>query len=289
MDMNESIKQLLTEDIFDSPQAKEVVSLPLNELRANPYQPRKQFNEEALQELAQSIKENGVFQPIIVRPSAIKGYEIIAGERRFRASQRAGQQTVPALIYPCDDETMMQIAVVENLQREDLTPLEEAASYRQLMEELHLTQQELAQRLGKSRPYIANYLRLLSLPEKLKEMVQRNDLSVGHARALLSLPKKEEQLYWAKRVVSEKLTVRELETIINDIHQQESLIHEKKIQEKQKQTELKFYRESERQLQDYFDTKVMIKPKGTKGTIEIEYQSLDELNHLLAQMGVNLD
>lgn len=143
---------------------EEVINLSLSELRPNPYQPRKTFDEESLQELAKSIETSGVFQPIIVRKSSVKGYEIIAGERRFRASKLANQETIPAIVRDFDEEAMMQIAVLENLQREDLNPLEEAEAYEMLMKNLKLTQIEVAERLGKSRPYIANYLRLLSLP-----------------------------------------------------------------------------------------------------------------------------
>ena len=143
----------------------QVVEIPLSDLRPNPYQPRKSFDETSLQELANSIEQSGVFQPIIVRKSAVKGYELIAGERRFRASKLAGKETIPAIIREFDEEAMMQIAVLENLQREDLNPLEEAEAYEMLMKNLKLTQADVANRLGKSRPYIANYLRLLTLPK----------------------------------------------------------------------------------------------------------------------------
>ena len=288
-DLNQKFASLFAHDLSGEMNKKEVVELPLDELRANPYQPRKHFDQVALKELAQSIKENGVFQPIIVRPSQIKGYEIIAGERRFRASQLAQQSKIPAIIYHCDDQTMMQWAVVENLQREDLTPLEEAESYRQLMTELHLTQQELAKKLGKSRPYIANYLRLLTLPPTIKEQLKDGELSVGHARALLSLEKDQDKEAWAKRVIQEKLTVRELERIIGEIHLHEEQKQERQAQAAKKEQERRFYNESERQLQDYLDTKVKIVQRGKAGKIEIDYQNLDELNRLLELLHVNLD
>ncbi len=172
----------------------QVVEIPLSDLRPNPYQPRKSFDETSLQELANSIEQSGVFQPIIVRKSAVKGYELIAGERRFRASKLAGKETIPAIIREFDEEAMMQIAVLENLQREDLNPLEEAEAYEMLMKNLKLTQADVANRLGKSRPYIANYLRLLTLPKLVKEMVQDERLSMGQARTLLGLKKKRSNL-----------------------------------------------------------------------------------------------
>ena len=166
---------------------EQVTEILLNELRPNPYQPRKTFDETSLQELANSILHSGVFQPIIVRKSAVKGYEIIAGERRFRASKLAGKEKIPAIIREFDEESMMQVAVLENLQREDLNPLEEAEAYEMLMKNLKLTQAEVAERLGKSRPYIANYLRLLTLPDAVKAMVQKQSMSMGQARTLLGL------------------------------------------------------------------------------------------------------
>ena len=164
---------------------EQVTEILLNELRPNPYQPRKTFDETSLQELANSILHSGVFQPIIVRKSAVKGYEIIAGERRFRASKLAGKEKIPAIIREFDEESMMQVAVLENLQREDLNPLEEAEAYEMLMKSWKLTQAEVAERLGESRPYIANYLRLLTLPDAVKAMVQKQSMSMGQARTLL--------------------------------------------------------------------------------------------------------
>lgn len=168
-------------------QKEEVIEVPLNELRPNPYQPRKTFDETSLQELANSIQQSGVFQPIIIRKSTVKGYEIIAGERRFRASKLANKEKIPAIVRDFDEEAMMQVAVLENLQREDLNPMEEAEAYDMLMKNLKLTQIEVSTRLGKSRPYIANYLRLLTLPEQVKNMVQRETLSMGQALSLIHI------------------------------------------------------------------------------------------------------
>ena len=188
----------------------EVVELPLSELRPNPYQPRKIFDEEALNELAISIKEHGVFQPIIVKKS-IKGYEIIAGERRYRASKIAGFETIPAIIRDFTDDEMMQISLLENLQRENLTAIEEAKAYKSIIEALGLTQDEFAKKIGKSRSYITNMLGLLKLPASVQDMVLYNKISMAHARVLSKLedPKQIEAL--AEKVVSEGISVHSLE------------------------------------------------------------------------------
>lgn len=244
-------------------QKEEVIEISLNELRPNPYQPRKTFDETSLQELANSIQQSGVFQPIIVRKSAVKGYEIIAGERRFRASKLAEKATIPAIVREFDEEAMMQVAVLENLQREDLNPLEEAEAYDMLMKNLQLTQVEVAERLGKSRPYIANYLRLLMLPVPVKEMVQNEILSMGQARTLLGLKDKELILTVAKKVIAENLTVRQLEQVVNDLNENQGKKSAKK--DKQAVPEKPYYiRESEDRLMDKFGTTVAIQEKEGK-------------------------
>ncbi|MGX7152324.1 ParB/RepB/Spo0J family partition protein [Enterococcus sulfureus] len=263
----------------------EVVALPLNELRPNPYQPRKTFDETSLQELAHSIEQSGVFQPIIVRRSAIKGYEIIAGERRFRASKLAKKETVPAIVREFDEEAMMQVAVLENLQREDLNPLEEAEAYDMLMKNLKLTQAEVAVRLGKSRPYIANYLRLLTLPKLVKEMVQDERLSMGQARTLLGLKKKDQMLKLANRCIKENLTVRQLEQIVATMNE---ATNTKKIPNMIKEKPY-YLRESEDRLMDKFGTSVQIKEKAGKGKIEIEYLSQSDLTRILDLLEIQFD
>ena len=256
---------------------EEVLDLPLNELRPNPYQPRKTFDEQSLKELANSIERSGVFQPIIVRRSQIKGYEIIAGERRFRASKLAGKTNIPAIIRNFDEEMMMQIAVLENLQREDLNPLEEAEAYDMLMKNLKLTQAQVAERLGKSRPYIANYLRLLSLPKLVKEMVQEERLSMGQARTLLGLKDKSNLLKLANRCVKENLTVRQLEKLVSEMNEAKE---KKKIPRLMKEKPY-YLRESEERLMDKFGTSVAIQEKNGKGKIEIEYLSQNDLTRIL--------
>ncbi|EOT39184.1 ParB/RepB/Spo0J family partition protein [Enterococcus columbae] len=264
---------------------EEVLELGLNELRPNPYQPRKTFDEHSLKELANSIERSGVFQPIIVRRSQVKGYEIIAGERRFRASKLAGKTTIPAIIREFDEEMMMQIAVLENLQREDLNPLEEAEAYDMLMKNLDLTQAEVAERLGKSRPYIANYLRLLSLPKLVKEMVQDERLSMGQARTLLGLKDKSNILKLANRCVKENLTVRQIEKLVSELNEAKE---QKKLPRLMKEKPY-YLRESEERLMDKFGTSVAIQEKNGKGKIEIEYLSQSDLTRILDILDIHFD
>ena len=266
-------------------QKDEVIQVPLNELRPNPYQPRKTFDEISLQELANSIGQSGVFQPIIIRRSAVKGYEIIAGERRFRASKLAKKETIPAIIRAFDEEAMMQVAVLENLQREDLNPLEEAEAYDMLMKNLKLTQAEVAERLGKSRPYIANYLRLLALPKLVKEMVQDERLSMGQARTLLGLKKKDQMLKLANRCVKENLTVRQLEQLVSVMNDAKD---KKKVPRMIKEKPY-YLRESEDRLMDKFGTNVEIREKEGKGKIEIEYLSQSDLTRILDLLEIHFD
>lgn len=260
-----------------------VVDLKLTEIRPNPYQPRQNFDDSALNDLAQSIRATGVFQPIIVRKS-VNGYEIIAGERRFRASKIAEKATIPAIVRDFDERAMMEVAVLENLQRENLTPIEEAQAYDMLIKKLNLTQAEVSQRLGKSRPYIANYLRLLSLPDEVKKMLTNGKLSMGQARTLLSLKNKSRLIPMAKRVVDEGLTVRQLEKLIA---QANAGVKRPTVQDKPKSP---YLRASENRLVDRFGTRVNIaqSQKGT-GHIEIDFENTEDLNRLLALLDVNID
>ncbi|MGK0552678.1 ParB/RepB/Spo0J family partition protein [Enterococcus faecalis] len=267
---------------------EQVIEIPLNELRPNPYQPRKTFDEASLQELANSIQQSGVFQPIIVRKSAVKGYEIIAGERRFRASKLAARETIPAIVREFDEEAMMQIAVLENLQREDLNPLEEAEAYDMLMKKLKLTQVEVAERLGKSRPYIANYLRLLALPKQVKTMVQNETMSMGQARTLLGLKDKEKILPLANRCVKDNLTVRQLEQLVAELNETQGKNGTKKTR-KPIQEKPYYIRESEDRLMDKFGTTVAIQEKEGKGKIEIEYLSASDLARILDLLDIHFD
>lgn len=269
-------------------QKEQIVEIKLSELRPNPYQPRKTFDEEGLKELASSIEQSGVFQPIIVRKSDVKGYEIIAGERRFRASKIAKKDTIPAIIREFDEAAMMQIAVLENLQREDLNALEEAEAYEMLMTNLDLTQSELAEKLGKSRPYIANYLRLLSLPDAVKELLQDEKISMGTARTLLGLKDERQILPIAKKVIEEHLTVRQLEKLVNDLNSDDGKPKTKTVITR-KVVKPYYISESEERLMDKFGTSVNIQEKGGKGKIEIEYLSRDDLTRILDILEISFD
>lgn len=260
---------------LDVKEEEAVKEITINQLRPNPYQPRKHFQEEAIQELKESILEYGIIQPIIVRKS-IKGYEIVAGERRFRAAKEANLETVPAVIRGLTDQQMMELALLENLQREDLTPMEEASAYQMLMDELKLTQDQLAKRLGKSRPHIANHIRLLSLPEDIQQMISNGTLSMGHGRTLLGLKDKTKISTVVKQIEKEGLNVRQLEQLIQRINQNVS--RETKEDKKEKNI---FFQEQESLLRDHFGTSVKIRKSSKKGKIEIDFFSEEDLQRIL--------
>lgn len=261
-----------------------VQSIPVSEIRPNPYQPRKTFDPTALRELRDSIKLHGILQPVILRRSEAKGYELVVGERRFRAAKEAGLEAIPAVVRTLDDREMMELAVLENLQREDLSVLEEAESYDLLMKNLDMTQAKLADRLGKSRPYIANMVRLLSLPAEVQVMLRDGSLSMGHARALLGLKDKKNIKPVAKKAVAEGLTVRQLEKLVGDLNNNVS----RETPKKQEKTPV-FIKESESQLRDKFGTAVSIKRRDNKGKIEIEFLSEDDLGRILEILDVQFD
>lgn len=273
--------EALFEDEPQIEETEEVQELNLSEIRPNPYQPRKRFDDKSLKELSDSIKENGVFQPIIVRKS-VNGYEIIAGERRYRASKLAKKKIIPAIVRKFDESQMMEVAVLENLQREDLTPLEEAQAYEMLQKNLSLTQEEISKRMGKSRPYIANYLRLLTLPSKTKRLLQHGELSMGQARTLLALKDKDKIDGLAKKVAQEGIPVRKVEALVNKMNA-------KKPQNKAIKKSA-FIRASENQLSNKFGASVNIsETKKGKGHLSIDFTSAEELNRILDMLGVDLD
>ncbi|MDX1805574.1 MAG: ParB/RepB/Spo0J family partition protein [Paenisporosarcina sp.] len=255
-------------------QMETVEKVSVNQIKVNPFQPRKIFDETALAELSESIKEHGVLQPIILRKKG-KLFEIVVGERRFRASKAAGLREIPAVIRGFSDQQMMEIAILENLQREDLTPIEEAEAYQNLMENLSLTQEQLAFRLGKSRPHIANHIRLLSLPEVVREKISSNKISMGHGRALLGLKQKKLIPSISDKVIKESLNVRQLEALVQRMNENVS-------RETSKTTSKDiFIVEKESQLREYFGTTVSIKKTKNKGKIEIEFFSEDDLERIL--------
>lgn len=258
--------------IYEDAKGEEVVEVPLAELRPNPYQPRQVFDEEALNELASSIKEHGVFQPIIVKKS-IKGYEIIAGERRVRASKKAGLKTIPALIRQLTDDQMAEVALLENLQRENLNILEEAKAYKQLIEKLAITQDELAKKVSKSRSHITNILGLLRLPNEVQDLISQDKLTMGHARALSKINDSEEIIKLANKIVDNNLSVRDIERASED----KPKVHE--IKRKPKSNE---YRYVEDLLRDKLDTKVKIKEKK----LVISFTNNADLNRILEILNV---
>ena len=258
-------------------QEDEVIKeIKLKELRPNPYQPRKVFSEEAIEELKQSILLHGILQPIIARKS-IKGYEIVVGERRYRAAVEAGLKTVPVIVRELTEQQMMELAILENLQREDLNPIEEAFAYQMLLERLNLTQDELAKRLGKSRPHITNHVRLLSLPEEIKNHISEGKISMGHGRALLSLKNKENLNAVVEKVMKEKMNVRQLEQYIHQLN--ENVPRETKTKEQQKKDI--FIKQRETSLRERLGTTVTIKQTKKKGKIEIEFFSKEDLDRIL--------
>lgn len=234
-----------------------VQNIAIKEIKPNPYQPRKIFDAKAINELRDSIKIHGVLQPIILR-NTDKGYEIVVGERRYRAAKEAKLKEIPAVVRDLTEEEMMELSVIENLQREDLSPLEEAESYQFLMKKLSLTQAKLAERVGKSRPYIANFVRLLTLPEEVQVMLRDGSLSAGHGRVLLGLKLKKNIIPTAKKAVAQGLTVRQLEDVVNNLNENVS-------RETIKPARVPiFIRESESQLRDKFGTAVSIKRRDKK-------------------------
>ncbi|KAA1039506.1 ParB/RepB/Spo0J family partition protein [Macrococcus equipercicus] len=261
--------------LFQDNQGDEVVEqLRLHTIRPNPYQPRQEFEEAALHELAESIKIHGVLQPIVVRKS-VKGYDIVVGERRYRASKLAGKQDIPAIVKSMTDKQMMELAIIENLQREDLNPLEEARSYQLMMEHLNLTQSEAADRLGKSRPYIANMLRLLNLPADIKQLINDKKISGGHGRTLLGLKDTETMQTAAAKVITEAMSVRQLELYVKSLSDQP-------VKDKKEATKPKFLVKHEQSLKERLGTKVEISKSRKKGKIAIEFTSEEEFNRLIS-------
>ena len=272
-----SFEQIEESIVDEAKKNKEVVDLPLSELRPNPYQPRKIFDDEALNELASSIKEHGVFQPIIVKKT-IKGYDIVAGERRFRASKKAGLTTIPAIVKDFTDDEMMNIALLENLQREDLSAIEEANAYKAMLDNYQITQEELANKVGKSRSHITNMLGLLKLPKNVQDLVMYNKISMGHARVLSKLEDHGLIEDLANKVINEDLSVRELESLSNNSEFKRST----PINRVKKDNE---YKDVERMLKEKLGTKVKI----NSNKISISFANVQDLNRILEIMNFSMD
>ncbi|MDO4394439.1 MAG: ParB/RepB/Spo0J family partition protein [Mycoplasmatota bacterium] len=264
-------------NIMDSVDKDDIIQIKLSDIRSNPYQPRKTFDKDALQELADSIKNYGVFQPVIVKKS-IKGYDLVAGERRVRASKLAGMETIPAIVKDFSDDMMREIALLENLQRENLTAIELAWAYKGIIDSLHITQDELAVKLGKSRSGVTNVLGLLRLPAKVQDMILEGKISMGHARELSKLEDREKILELADKIVKENLSVRDIENMSKDDILKKKNPIKRSVNNNQ-------YDYVEKELREYFGTKVKIANKK----IEINFENSNDLDRILEIMNVKIN
>lgn len=284
--LGRGLEQLFSSEVLDFDQFEsnimeetditDIKELPVEEIRPNPYQPRKSFDEEALKELADSIKNYGVFQPIIVKKS-IKGYDLIAGERRLRASKLAGLTTIPAIIKDMSDDQMREIALLENLQRENLTPIELAWAYKGIIDNLHIRQEDLADKIGKSRSHVTNTLGLLRLPDEIQNQILDNKISMGHAKILSKIDDDYKVKEYADKIVNNNISVRELE----------DLTHEEDIKKKvpiTRKVKTNDYDYIQNELREFFDTKVNIKDKK----IEIHFENNSDLDRILEIMNVKI-
>ncbi len=266
-------------DIVTNTPKNDITEIKISDIRSNPYQPRKTFNESSLKELADSIKEYGIIEPIIVKKS-VKGYELIAGERRTKAAKLAGLETIPAVIKDFNDQEMMEIALIENIQREDLNPIDEAFAYQKIIELSKMTQEEFAKKFGKSRSYVTNMLGLLNLPENVKELVKKHEISMGHARALSKISDDAKVSELASRIVREDLSVRDLEKTI-----QEGSLPKYREQDRMKETKSIRNTIYEKIMREKVGTKVKIKTKK----IEIPYDSEKDLERILEILGIRIE
>ena len=264
-----------------------MLRVPIDQIRACPFQPRKDFPAEALQELANSIREQGIVQPLIVRPHA-QGFELIAGERRWRAAQLAGLTEVPVIVREADDRQVLELALIENLQRENLNPMEEAQGYAQLIEQFQLRQEDAAQRVGRSRAVVANALRLLRLPVEVQAYVRDGLLSVGHAKVILGLNTPDEQALATEKVLKASLSVRQTEELVTRLLGQASTASPARAGSRETGRDV-HVAALETRLQERFGTKVLLRYRQGKGALEIKFYSDEDLNRLLNLVGVNLD
>lgn len=275
--LGRGLAALLGDDVMTPEEEKTSLYLPISQVESCASQPRKQFDPDALADLADSIREHGIIQPLTVRKLQSGYYQIIAGERRWRAARMAGLSEVPAIVIEADDRMVMELGLIENLQREDLNPMEEAAGYRSLIEDYGLTQEEAAQRVSRSRPAVANAMRLLALPQEVQWLIEQGNLSAGHGRALLSLPTPEEQIAFAEEIMAHHWSVRETEERIRRILHQMNQPDEPK-----EDAPLKIYfQEAERKLTADLGRKVTISQGKKKGKIALEYYDQEDLELLM--------
>ena len=275
--LGKGLDAIFAENAADSTEGS--VSVKISEIEPNRDQPRKEFDSEALSELAESISQHGVLQPLLLRPLLTGGYRIVAGERRWRAARMAGLTEVPAVVREMSDTEEMLFALIENLQREDLTPLEEARGYRTLIDAQDFTQEEVSQAVGKSRPAITNALRLLNLPEDIQQMLENGEITAGHARTLLSFKREEDMRLGAKRA-KEGASVRELEALAKRLNQQ-------KDAPEQKPRKNQYFEEAQLAVGEYLNRKVKVAGTKKKGTLQIEFYGEEDLQNLLHDLHMN--
>ncbi|WP_276619171.1 ParB/RepB/Spo0J family partition protein [Syntrophomonas wolfei] len=273
--LGRGLEALLSSDLgFDETQ--EVTQIEVDEIVLRKEQPRKRFDDKSLRELADSIKEHGLLQPLIVRPRQ-DGFELVAGERRWRAAQMAGLKQVPALLREMDDVQAAEVSLVENIQRDDLSAIEEAMAYKYMMDNYGYTQEVLAEKLGKSRSHIANMVRMLALPEQVLTMLESQEITAGHARAILSLPGSTEQIAAAEEIVAGRLSVREAEK------KARSIIKRKRVEKKRDPVIV----ELEERMESFFSSRTKVLQKGRGGTIEISFYSLEDLERIVEIIGLD--
>lgn len=267
-----------TTPVSTEPPTGAIAEIPVEEIEVNPFQPRTHFDQEALLELAESISVHGIIQPITLRRLTSHQYQLISGERRFQASKLAGLKTIPAYIRSADDQQMLEMALIENIQRENLNAIEIALSYQRLISECNLKQEELGERVGKNRTTVTNYLRLLRLPPDIQIAVRDNKLSMGHARAIINVENPDQQLYIFKQALAEELSVRKVEELVRTLSERPSQKEETSAPSSSASKEIT---QLQSKLSSHFGTRVAIKSDGKRGEIKIPFLSVEDLNRIL--------
>lgn len=280
--LGRGLQALLSDELGDDPRIKEIL---ITDLKNNPDQPRKEFDQDLINDLADSLRSHGLLQPILVRPDG-EYYRVIAGERRLRAAQIAGFTRVTCIVQQCSDQEMAERALIENIQRTDLSPIEEGSAYNRLIEEYGMTQEQVAQRVGKARATVANLLRVLQLPNVVLDLLRNNTISLGHAKVLLGVKDASIQVLTAQKAANEQLSVRETEVLINRLSERTSDTTQK-VRPSHKHPPL--LRNVEDRLRSGFQTKVQVKGDITRGKIEVQYFSEEELNRLLELWNIRID
>lgn len=268
--------EVVVPSLASSPQTSNLNEIPIEEIETNPFQPRTHFDQEALNELADSIKVHGIIQPITVRKLADHQYQLISGERRFQASKLAGLTKLPAYVRTANDQQMLEMALIENIQRENLNPIEVSLSYQRLISECNLKQEELGERVGKNRTTVTNYLRLLKLPPDIQIAVRDNKISMGHARAIINIENPDAQLFIFKKIIADDLSVRAVESLAREVAEGAKLKEEKPAASAPKEIH-----QLQSKLSSHFGTKVTVKSDGKKGDIRIPFLSVEDLNRIL--------